>query len=89
MRNISRRLLLIIVTTRRRLQYNSIAEDTGLAHQFCDGGLFCCVFDETILETPFTNNDEMSSIMQNLAQNRNWTNLSYADDIEFHSQNET
>ena len=89
MRNITRRLLLIIVTTRRRLQHNSVAEDTGLARQFCDEGLFCCVFDETTLETSFMNNAEMSSFMQNLAQNRNRTNLSFADDIELHSQNET
>ena len=78
LRNLSRRVLLIIASTRRRFQDPNIAYDTGLTHQFCDKGDLCCAFPENELGSQYVDNVNMERrILAAIPE----LDLSYADDI--------
>ena len=77
-RRLSRRVLLIIASTRRRFSRPNIANDTGLAQQFCDTGLFCCAFSEHELSEQYVDNIRMEGYLLNA---NTGTGFAYADDI--------
>ena len=81
MRSITQRLLLIIASIRRRLRHGSLADDTGLALQFCDGGEFCCVFTEQELGEQYLNNARMETYLNNRVTSRQSDHLTFADDV--------
>ena len=81
-RNITQRLLLIIASIRRRLEHDNLANDTGLALQFCEGGEFCCVFSEQELGDQYLDNSRMSTFLNDRINNRHSVRLEYADDVE-------
>ena len=76
-RNLSRRVLLIIASTRRRFQNPNIAHDTGLTHQFCDKGILCCAFPENELGCQYLDNADMERHILSAVPE---LNLSHADD---------
>ena len=77
-RNLSRRVLLIIASTRRRFRNPNIANDTGLTHQFCDQGHLCCVFSENELRNQYQDNNSMEEHILELIPR---TDFTYADDV--------
>ena len=76
-RNLSRRVLLIIASTRRRFRDPNLAHDTGFTHQFCDRGILCCAFPENELGSQYIDNASMESRILSAVPD---LNLSYADD---------
>ena len=81
MRNISQRLLLIIATTRRRLQ-NPHEENTGFSYQFCDEGHLFCTFNEHNTGINYRTNSQMDAFMAAFTTEYRRPNLAYADDLD-------